>query len=323
MMTGYWISQSIYIAAKLGIADLLRDGPKACEELASATQTDAPSLYRLLRALASVGVFSETDYGIFALTLPAALLQTDAPNSMRALAIMYCEEQYQAWGDMLKSVQTGKISFDQVFGMSYFPYLAQHPEADETFNQAMNGWSAQVSQALAAAYDFSPFRTIVDVGGGYGRLLAAILSAYPSTNGVLFDQSHVVAGAKPLLEMANVAERCQIVGGDFFEEVPTGGDAYILAQIVHDWDDVRSVAILKNCRRAIKPTGKLLIVEMVIAPGNAPDLGKFLDLHMLALLGGQERTEAQYQSLLSLSGFDLVAIIPTQSGASVVEAIPV
>lgn len=323
MMTGYWVSQSVYIAAKLALADLLEGGPKHYEELAAATHTHAPSLFRVLRALASVGVFSEGEPGCFALTPIAALLRTNAPNSMRALGIMYCEEQYQAWGDMLQSVQTGNTAFDRVFETSYFTYLAQHPQSNETFNQAMTGWSAQVDSALLAAYDFSSFGTVIDVGGGYGRLLSAILRTYPRVRGVLFDQHHVVAGASELFLAGGVTGRCELVGGDFFVDVPSGGDAYVLAQIVHDWDDERSRTILRNCRRSMKSTGKLLIVEMVIAPGNEPDFGKFLDLHMLALVGGRERMEAEFRTLLAETGFALTSIVPTHAGPSVVEAVPV
>ena len=323
MMTGYWVSQSVYVAAKLGLADLLSDGPRSHQELATAARAHAPALYRLLRALASVGVFAETDPGSFALTPAAALLRTDTPDSMRALAIMYGEEQYRAWGDMLRSVQTGEVAFERMFGTSYFAYLAQQPASNETFNRAMTGWSARLDQAILAAYDFSPFDTVVDVGGGHGRLLGAVLRAHPGLRGVLFDQPHVVDEAGPQLREAGVADRCRIVGGDFFREVPAGGDLYILAQIVHDWDDERASTILRSCRRAIGPTGRLLLAEMVIAPGDAPDIGKFLDLHMLALLGGRERTEAEYRALLAAAGFDLTTVLPTPTGTSLVEAIPV
>jgi hypothetical protein len=223
---------------------------------------------------------------------------------------------------MLSSVRTGQTAFERVFGTKYFSYLAQHPEANETFNQAMTGWSAQLDQAVLAAYDFSQFGTVMDIGGGYGRLLATILRAHPTVRGVLFDQPHVVAGATALLQEAGVNGRCEVVGGDFFVEVPRKGDAYILSQIVHDWNDQRSLAILKTCRRAIAPTGKLLLVEMVIAPGNQTDFGKFLDLHMLALVGGRERTEAEYRTLLAKAGFQLTKVVPTQTGSSVVEATP-
>jgi O-methyltransferase domain/Dimerisation domain len=322
MMTGYWVSQSVYIAAKLGLADLLLAGPEQYTALAAASRTHPPSLYRLLRALASVGVFRETEAGWFELTPTAALLRSDNPNSMRALALTYCEEQYRTWGDMLKSVETGDTAFDRVFGTSYWSYLTRHPEANETFNQAMTNWSAQLDQAVLAAYDFSQFNTLVDVGGGYGRLLATILRAHPRLRGVLFDRPQVVEGAVSSLKDAGMSERCATVGGDFFEDVPPG-DAYILSQIVHDWDDERSLRILKTCRRAIAPTGKLLVVELVIAPGNQPDFGKLLDLHMLAMAGGRERTEAEYRTLLAGAGFRLTQVAATQAGASVIEAVPV
>jgi hypothetical protein len=246
MMTGYRVSQAISIAAKLGIADVLRAGSMHYETLAGITRTHAPSLYRLLRALVTVGIFAERQAGSFGLTPTATLLQTDHPNSMRALAIKQGEEQYHVWGDMLRSIETGETAFDRVFGMSHFLYLAQHPQSNETFNQAMTGWSEQLHHALLAGYDFSAFATVVDVGGGYGRMLAAILRACPRLRGVLFDQPHVVAGAEALLQEAGVSERCEVVGGDFFAEVPSGGDAYILARIMHDWDDERGLAISRT-----------------------------------------------------------------------------
>jgi hypothetical protein len=245
MMTGYWISQALYVAAKLGVADLRAEGARPVEALAAATPTDAPSLQRVLRALASVGVFSEARPGTFALTPLAALLRTGTPDSMRALAIMYAEEQYRAWGDILHSVQTGETGFEKQFGMSYFAYLAQHPEADRVFNEAMTGYTTQLVSAVVDAYDFSPFKTVVDVGGSYGTLLAAILRSHPAARGILFDQPHVIAAVGEQLAGAGVAERCTTVGGDFFVEVPAGGDAYVLAQILHDWNDKRSVVILR------------------------------------------------------------------------------
>jgi hypothetical protein len=323
MMTGYWVSQALYVAAKLGVADLLADGPRSVEALAAATQTDAPSLRRILRALASVGVFTEARPSAFALTPLAALLRTGTPGSMRALAIMYAEEQYRAWGDVLHSVQTGKTAFERQFGTSYFTYLAQHPEADRVFNEAMTGWTTQLVGAVVDAYDFSPFKTVVDVGGSYGTLLAAILRSHPAARGILFDQPHVVAAAGDQLSGAGVAERCTTVGGDFFVEVPSGGDAYVLAQILHDWDDERSVVILRQCRRAILAHGKLLVVELVLPPGEEPFFGKWLDLHMLVLLGARERTATEYEALFRAAGFALARVVPTAAGASIVEAVPV
>ena len=323
MMTGYWVSQALYVAAKLGIADLLVDGSRPVENLATATQTDAPSLRRVLRALASVGIFTEASPGSFALTPLAALLRTGTSDSMRALAIMYAEEQYHAWGNILHSVQTGQPAFEQQFGTSYFAYLAQHPEADRVFNEAMTGWTTQLVGAVLETYDFSPFKTIVDVGGSYGTLLAAILRSNPEARGILFDQPHVVAAAQEQLALAGVAERCTTVGGDFFVEIPAGADAYLLAQILHDWDDERSVAILQQCRRAMPAHGKLLVIELVLPRGEEPFFGKWLDLHMLVLLGARERTAAEYGALFRAAGFELARVVPTPAGPSVVEAVPV
>lgn len=323
MMTGYWVSQALYVAAKLGIADHLAGGPVAGEALAAATGADAPSLYRVLRALASVGIFTETAPGTFALTPLADLLRSEAPGSMRALAIMYAEEQYRAWADLLYSVRTGAPAFPHQFGADYFTYLAQHPEADRVFNAAMTGWTTQLATAVVDAYDFSPFGTIVDVGGSYGTLLAAILRRNPGTRGILFDQPHVAAAAAEHLAAAGVADRCTTVGGDFFVALPAGGEAYVLAQILHDWDDERSVAILRQCRRVMPDDGKLLVVELVLPEGEEPFLGKWLDLHMLVLLGARERTAAQYDALFQAAGFRLTRVVPTPPGPSVVEAIPV
>ena len=323
MMEGYWVSQAIYVAAKLGLADLLQAGPRPVEDLATTTQTHAPAPYRVLRALASVGIFAEGAAGSFALTPTAALLQTERPDSLRALAILYGEEQYRAWGDLRQSVATGEPAFERVFGLRYFPYLAQHPAANETFHRALSGMAAQLAGAVLAAYDFSACGTVIDIGGGHGRLLATILRAHPQLRGILFDQPHVVAGATAELQQAGVSARCATIGGDFFAAVPSGGDAYILAEILHDWDDERSRTILRNCRRACGPASRLLLIEVLIAPGNEPDLAKFLDLHMLVLLGGRERTKAQYRTLLAEAGFALTAVVPTQAGSSVIEARPV
>lgn len=323
MMTGYWCSQAIYVAAKLGIADLLVDGPMRCQDLAAATHSHAPSLQRVLRALASVGVFTESAPQQYALTPMAALLQTTAPGSMHALAIVYGDELFRAWGDFLYSVQTGQPAFEHHFGTGPFDYYAQHPEADRKFNEAMIGYSNQVASAVVAGYDFAPFGAVVDVGGGYGTILAAILHAHRTAQGILFDLPHVVADAEGFLTAAGVASRCTRVGGDFFEAVPPGGDAYLLSQILHDWDDERSVAILKQCRQAMPEHGKLLVVEIVAPSGEEPSFGKWLDLHMLAITGGRERTAGEYDTLFQATGFALTRVIPTIAGPSVVEGAPV
>ena len=322
MMTGYWVSQAIYVAAKLGLADRLAAGSLGVADLATATHADAPSLQRVLRALASVGVLTEASPGTFALTPPADLLRTDAPGSLRALAITYNEEQYRAWGELLHSVRTGGVAFEHLYGVPAFTYFAQHPEVDRVFNEAMISWTNQVAGAVAGAFDFSPFGTIVDVGGGYGTLLATILRGNPRARGILFDQPHVIAAAEGLLAAAGVAGRCERVGGDFFAELPAGADAYILAQILHDWDDERCLAILAQCRRAIPDHGTLLVVELVLPEGEEPFFGKWLDLHMLVMTGGRERTAAQYDALFRAAGFRLTRVVPTPSGPSVVEATP-
>ncbi|MDQ3809571.1 MAG: acetylserotonin O-methyltransferase [Chloroflexota bacterium] len=321
MMTGYWVSKALHVAAELGVADLLRDGPRPADELASACGAHPPALYRLLRALASVGVFTEGEGRRFALTPLAELLRSDRPDSMRALARMYGSEQYRAWDGLLDSIRTGTPAFDRAFGASYFDYLARSPEAGAVFDQAMTGWTTQVADAVVEAYDFPASGTVVDVGGGRGLLLATILRARPNLRGVLFDLPHVVVGAQPLLAAAGVADRCTVVGGDFFASVPAGGAVYLLAQILHDWDDERCRVILANCRGAMRPDGKLLVVEQVLPPGDEPALGKWLDLHMLVLLTGRERTEAEYRALLGAAGFQLSQVMPTTSGASIVEAV--
>ena len=322
MMTGYWVTQALYVAAKLGIADLLCDGPVNCDDLARTTSTHAPSLYRTLRALASVGVFSELTPGQFGLTPLAALLQSAAPNSMRALAVMYAEEQYRAWGEMLYSVRTGQPAFEHQFGMGVFEYFVQNPEAGAVFNEAMTGLTTQIADVLANVYDFSGFKTIVDIGGNRGTVIAAILQRYPTARGILFDRPNVVASAADHLAEAGVEDRCQCIGGDFFSAVPSGGDAYLLASILHDWDDDRCVAILTKCRQVMPAHGKLLIVEVVLPEGDVPHFGKWVDLHMLVLASGRERTAEQYENLFLAGGFKLASVRPIPSGQSLLEAVP-
>lgn len=323
MITGAWVAQAVYVAAKLGLADRLVDGPRRTEDLAVATGSHPPSLARLLRALASVGVFTEIAPATFALTPLADLLRSDTPDSLRALAIVDNEELYQAWGDLLGSIRTGQPAFERHFGMPVFAYFAAHPEVDRVFNEAMTSYTGRLAEAVPAVYDFSAFRTIVDVGGSYGTLLAAILQCTPGARGVLFDQPHVIAAAEAHLAAVGVTERCTTVGGDFFTAVPAGGDAYLLSQVLHDWDDERAATILRQCRRVMPAHGKLLIVEIVIPPGDAPSFGKWLDLHMLAIPGGRERTAEEYATLLNDAGFAFTRAVPTLPGPSVVEAVPV
>jgi hypothetical protein len=321
MMTGYWVAKALNVAAELGVADLLRDGPLTNSELATACGAHPPTLYRLLRALASVGVFAEVEGGRFELTPLAQLLRSDDPASMRAQARMYvASEQYSAWGDLLDSVRTGEPAFPRRYGTSTWEYRSTRPDVDAVFNEAMTGWTTEVADAVVAAYDFAGTNQVIDVGGGHGVLLATILRAHPEMRGVLLDLPRVVLGAQPLLQAAGVADRCTTVGQDFFESVSDGSDTCLLAQVLHDWDDARCRAILGNCRRAMQPQGKLLVIERLLPTGNEPSFGKWLDLHMHVMLGGRERTKAEYGALLGASGFELANVIPTRSVASILEA---
>lgn len=320
MINGYWISQAIYAAAKLGIADLLKEGAKHCDQLATAIGADTRSLYRLLRALASIGLFAETEPQCFTLTALANYLRSDTPDSLRALAIMSGEEHYQAWGKLLYSVQTGENALEDLYGMTIFPYYAQHPEAAQIFDQAMTSYSSIEIDAVVQGYDFSSIQTLVDVGGGHGSLLASILEANPHLKGILFEQPSVIAGANPFLSARGVADRCELIAGSFFESVASGGDAYILKHIIHDWGDEQAITILKHCHQAMPAHGKLLVVELVILPGNEPFIGKLLDLNMLVMCpGGCERTEVEYQFLFEQAGFQLTRIVPTSTFVSVIE----
>jgi hypothetical protein len=321
LVTGYWGTQAISVAAKLGLPDLLKGGPRTSEELARSTGTHAPSLYRLLRALSNIGVFEEDETGCFGLTPLGQCLVSNAPDSMRARAIVSGQEWYRAWEDLLYSIQTGQTAFDHVFGVPYFNYLAHNATAATIFNQTMTASSAQVAAAVGAAYDFSWAKTIVDVGGGHGSLLVSILKANPHARGILFETPQVSEGAKTHLVAAGLAERCEVVAGDFFEAVPGGGDVYLLSFILHDWDDEPSIAILKSCQRAMAPDGRLLLIEQVIPHANEPSFSKLYDLHMLVMHGGRERTEAEYRILLQAAGFRLRSIIATSSPRSIIEAV--
>jgi hypothetical protein len=319
---GFFISRAICVVARLGIADLLKDGPLDTETLAAAAGVHAPSLYRVLRTLASVGIFAEGDDGRFGLTPRAEPLRSDAPDSIRAYILLLDEEWYSGPADhLLHCVQTGRPAFERVHGADFFTFLARDPGATAVFDAAMTSRSVQENDAIASAYDFSGLGTVVDVGGGHGSLLAAILRANPGLRGVLFDRPQVVAEAGHQLEAAGLGGRCEVVAGDFFESVPAGGDAYILKRVLHDWDDERAGAILRTCHRAMPEQGRLLVIELVLPPGNEPSLGKLFDLLMLVDLGGRERTKADFQTLLAGAGFELTAVTPTPSLVSVVEGV--
>ncbi|MGK7901839.1 MAG: methyltransferase [Hormoscilla sp.] len=322
MIGGFRISQCIYIAAKLGIADLLKDGEQHCDALATATNSNKDAIYRLLRALASVGIFAETQPQYFKLTPLAICLQSDVPNSLNAYAIMLGEEVYQAWGNLMYSMETGQNAFENLYGMKLYEFFQQNSTSGKNFDRAMTDLSGVVNHAILAAYDFSGIGKLVDVGGGNGRLLSSILEAYPTMTGVLFDRPDVINRASDWLSITVLGDRLKLAKGDFFKTMPVGGDAYLLKHIIHNWGDDRAIAILKNCYQAMGEQGRLLAIETVILPGNEPDPSKFMDISMLVLSGGgRERTEAEYGELLKAAGFKLTKIVPTASEVSVIEAV--
>jgi hypothetical protein len=316
-----WLTQAVYAAAKLGVADLLKSGPLSYRELAAATDSNPSSLYRVLRALASLGVFEELDNGRFALTPIADCLRSDAPGSLRAFATMAGSNwHWKLVGEMINTVQSGAPSFDRVFHMSTFEFFTKNREDGSLFDQAMTSLSAAETAAVIAAYDFGRFERLIDIGGGHGSLLLSALKQNPELKGVLYDLPPVAQGATEIIRKENLSDRCEVIAGDFFKSAPAGGDAYVVKHIIHDWDDDLSISILKNCCDAMEQQATLLIIEMVIPPGNEPFFGKWLDLEML-LIGGRERTEAEYRELLYAAGFKLTKIFPTQSPVSVIEAV--
>jgi SAM-dependent methyltransferase len=324
IISGFWISRSVYVIGKLGIPDLLQTGPKTAEELAAATNTDAPSLFRILRALVSVGVLKSAEGGRFAQTPLSETLVTDAPGSLRWFAISELgQEHYPAWGNLMHSVKTGEIAFDNFFGVDVWKYFQQNPEDAAVFNNSMSNMTAAVNDALTSLYDFSQFGKIVDVGGGHGGLITAILQKNPEVKGVLFDAPQVIEGAQSKIAAAGLADRVETVAGDFFKSVPEGGDAYIMKWIIHDWDDEKSNAILRNCRKQMKANGKLILVDCVVPETDEPHFSKFIDLNMLVMTGGKERTQKEFAQLLADAGFKLVRVIHTDLPTSIIEAEPV
>lgn len=321
VVTNFWISRAVYVAAKLGLADLLKEGPQTAEEIAVATQTHAPSLYRVLRALAGAGILIEDEQHRFTLTAVGAVLRTDIEGSLRAwVSVQLGDEHYRAWGDPLYSVQTGEIAFDHIFGMGAWKYRAQNPAHAKVFDEAMANLTGIYNGAVLSSYSFSQFRRIVDIGGGDGGLLVAILQRNPGVKGVLVDVPHVAEKARKRIEGANLVDRCQIVAGDAFISVPDHGDAYILSRVIHDWDDSRSVDLLRNCHRAMTTDGKLILIEGVIPSGNESHIIKYFDLNMMTLNGGRERTAEEFEALLIAGGFNVLRITPTTTAMSIVEA---
>lgn len=322
MATGYWVSRLVHLAAELAIADHLAAGPLSADELAARTQMHAPTLYRALRSLASLGLFTENASRQFALTPLGAALKTGAPGFARASILTLAGAPVSAaWENLLYSVRTGKTGFEQAHGKPIFQWLAEHPAEAALFGETMIGFHGAEPVAVAAAYDFSGFSTVVDVGGGTGNLLTTILAKHPQPRGVLFDLPHVSGEAHALVKSRGLAHRVAVEVGDFFQSTPPGGDVYLMSHVIHDWNVEQCRTILGHCRRAMKADSKLLLIEMVLPPGDDPHPGKLLDMMMLVAPGGQERTADEYRTLLDSAGFRLTQVIPTDSAVSIVEAV--
>ncbi len=318
ILIGSMKTQAIYVAAELGLADVLMNGPKNISELASAVKADTGALFRLLRALCSLGLFSERD-GVYSLTPMGQALRQDVPGSLRPFALLLGGAAWwRAWGALAHAVRTGAGAFDATHNDGYFEFLMQHPDEQRRFHDFMVSICQMNAAAIVGAYPFANFRKIVDIGAGGGHLLGSILSNAPQARGVLFDMPGTVPD-KQVLDPA-LRDRIDIVGGDFFREVPAGGDAYVLQQILHDWDDARSLQIIKNCYSAMAADGKLIVIDAVIEPGNQPSFNKFTDLHMLVMSnGGKERTAAEFKTLFQQAGFTLTRIVPTSTAFAIIE----
>jgi hypothetical protein len=320
-----WTSAAIYVTAKLGIADLLKDGPKSAEFLSVATSTHEHSLYRVLRAVASAGVFTELEDRTFANTPMSETLRSDHPNSVRDLTIWINEpDHWKVYGDLIHSVKTGEPAWDKTHGEPVFPYLFKtNTELGAIFNKAMTSYTHQTTAPLLEACDFTSANVIADIGGGLGHLLGAVLQAYPSATGVLFDLPEVLQAAPAMLKSCGVSDRVELVTGDFTAEIPVVADIYMLKHIIHDWYDEKNQVILGNIRNNMPDSAKILIIETVVPEGNEPHFSKIIDLEMLAAPGGMERTAKEFEQLLEKSGLKLSRIIPTKGMMSIIEAVKV
>jgi O-methyltransferase domain len=322
-MAGAALSRAVTSIADLGVADLIEAGqPQPVEHLARASKTHEPSLYRILRFLASHGLFRENEDRHFDHTPLSAALRTDAPGSYRAGAQLY-HVLFAAWDGLHHTVQTGEPGFNKVFGAPLFDHIQRHPELGPVFDAGMTSLNCYETDAMLEAYDFTGINVLADIGGGNGSFLSALLTRYPNMNGILFDLGHVTGRAKERLKTAGLAERCNVIEGSFFESIPAGADAYHLRHIIHDWTDEQCAQILGHCRKVIPDDGKLLITDCVVPAGNEPCMSKNMDITMLAFPGGQERTEAEFRSLFSASGFELNSITRTATPICVVQGRPV
>ena len=324
LIGAYWTSQLLRVAVELGVADVLAKGPRSADAIAQQVGAQPAQLRRVLRALASQGVFAEDAKGRFRLTGLAQTLRSDRPGSLRDFARMMIDDyNWQAWSALLHGVTSGALPFDHVHGVPLFEYLAQHPEKERRFAASMASVSGAENEAVARGYPFGKLRQLVDVGGAHGHLLATILRRHKKLRGVLYDQTQVVAAAAKsgFLSAPKLAGRCETRGGSFWDAVPAGADGYLMKYILHDWEDALCLRILGHCRDAMAADGRVLVVDHVIPPGNAPGWGKQLDINMLVLPGGQERTREEFRDLFARAGLRLVRIHPTACPLSIVEGV--
>ncbi|WP_301542284.1 methyltransferase [Pyxidicoccus fallax] len=323
MVYGFWVSRCLQTMAELGLADIIGDVPKTVEELAKATDTHAPSLRRMLRLLSGLGVMVKDEGSQrWGLTDLGAMLRKDNPGSVYGSLMAHGHMlSWQAWGDLKSSLKTGAPSVEKFMGDTFFGYLAAHPEDAAIFNGSMAAYQTLNAPAVVNAYDFSWAKRIMDVGGGTGTLISHILKSHPLAQGAIFEMAHVAAEARARLASMGLKERCDVVDGDFFASIPKGQDIYILSQILHDWDDEKSLRILSNIREAMHPNSRLLIVETVLPGDNTMHFGNLYDMAMLVLVGGQERTEEEYSALVAKAGLKVARIHPTSMPPSVVEVV--
>ena len=320
MLTGFQISQALYVAAKLGVADQLLDGPRPVADLADAVGADQSSLRRLLRTLASMGVFTESEPGIFAVTPLARTLAADEPGSMRDVALMWMETHYAPFARLLDTVKTGDTAADIHYGEPFFDWISQYPDQVGQFTGAMANITDGIKAGAVAAYDFDGCGKIVDIGGADGALLAQILAGAPSTTGVTFDLPHVIAEADAAIKGHGLGDRLDAESGNFFEAVPAGADTYLLSLVLHDWDDERAGRILENIRQAAEPGATIIALEPVMPAGDEPHMSKMLDLTMLAMTGGLERTEDEHRQLFERAGLTFHHVVSTPTPVSFVVA---
>lgn len=324
IIAGYWLSRTVYLAAKLKLADAVGDEGGSLDDIAAKSGTRAAELARLMRALASHGFFKREADGRFVQTPLSETLRTGTPGSMRGLAEAELgHDHYVSWGEAESCLREGGTAFEHVYHTPIWRYYADNPATEALFGEAMSNFTTIANAGILGSYTFKPSRKVIDIGGGYGQFLGSILDQQPEAKGVLFDLPTLINDVEKKGAVARYGDRVETVGGDFFESVPEGGDLYLLKFVLHDWDDEHSVAILKNLRRSMASDGKLAVVEIVLPPHNEPHVGPLIDLNMMVMTGGNERTEEEYRDLLAKAGFRLDRVVATKSPFSVIEASPV